>query len=127
MLHFRLDAWRLTSDFATLQPPFLIPTGPNEVFYHDVPNAQYWTDLLVKHPRAAQYDDVVNHEAFREVPVTSLVCEDDKALPAEVQRMMIGRIEEQGVEMKVESAGASHSVFLSMPEVVVEVVGRAAA
>ncbi len=111
----------------TIQPPFLTPTNPHEHFYHDVPNAQHWMEQLVKHPRSAQYDNAVSHEAFRDVPVTFLLCEEDKAIPVEVQIMMIGKIEEQGVEVTVERCGASHSVFLSMPSRVVEVVGRVSA
>jgi hypothetical protein len=44
----------------------------------------------------------------------------------EVQKMMIGRIEEASVEVKtIESCEGSHSPFLSMPKEVAEVVDRA--
>ena len=69
----------------------------------------------------------MSHESFREVPVMYLLCEQDQALPVEVQRMMVRRIEEAGVENVVlESCGGSHSPFLSMPETATEVVARAA-
>jgi hypothetical protein len=81
---------------------------------------------LLKHPKAAQFT-AVSHEAFREVPITYLLCENDQALPVGVQKMMIGRIEEVGVKVgTIESCEGSHSPFLSMPEKVVEVVVRAA-
>ena len=80
----------------------------------------------MKHPKAAQFT-AVSHEAFREVPITYLLCENDQALPIGVQKMMIGRIEEAGVNVgTIESCEGSHSPFLSMPEKVVEVVVRAA-
>jgi hypothetical protein len=79
----------------------------------------------VKLPKAAQFT-AVSHEAFRDVPVTYLLCEQDQALPAEVQKMMIGRIEDVGVKVDVESCMGRHSPFLSMPETLVEVVVRAA-
>jgi len=41
----------------------------------------------------------VSHETFLEVPITYLLCENDHALPGEVQKMMIGRIEEAGVKV----------------------------
>jgi hypothetical protein len=95
-------------------------------FYHDTADPQNWAAQLTKHPKAAQHT-AVSHEAFREVPVTYLLCEQDKALPLEVQRMMAGRIQKAGVEnVSLESCTASHSPFLSMPEIVLEVVMRAA-
>jgi len=81
---------------------------------------------LLKHPNVAQFT-TVNHEAFREVPITYLLRENDQALPVEVQKVMIGRIEEAGVKVgTVESREGSHSPFLRMPEKVVEVVVRTA-
>ena len=81
---------------------------------------------LLKHPRAAQFT-AVSHEAFREVPVTYLLCEQDQALPVEIQQMMVGRLEEAGAKVAtVETCAGSHSPFLSIPETVVEVVVRAA-
>ena len=81
---------------------------------------------MLKHPKAAQFT-AVSHEAFREVPVTYLLCENDQGLPVEVQKMMFGKIEEAGVKVvTIESCEGSHSPFLSMPEKVVEVVVRAA-
>lgn len=86
----------------------------------------HWSAQLVKHPKIAQYT-AVSHEAFREVPVTYLLCEKDKAIPVEVQKMMIDKMEESGVKVgRIESCQGSHSPFLSMPEKVVEVVVRAA-
>jgi hypothetical protein len=80
----------------------------------------------LKHPKAAQFT-AVSHEAFREVPITYLLCENDHALPVEVQKVMIGRIEEAGVKVgTIESCEGSHSPFLSMPAKVTEVIVRAA-
>lgn len=105
---------------------FLDVVEPELHFYHDTADPQNWAAQLTKHPKAAQYT-AVSHEAFREVPVMYLLCEQDQALPVEVQRMMVRRIEEAGVENVVlESCGGSHSPFLSMPEKVTEVVARAA-
>ena len=69
----------------------------------------------------------MSHEAFREAPVTYLLCEQDQAVPVVVQQMMVGRLEETGAKVEtVETCTGSHSPFLSMPETVVEVVVRAA-
>ena len=95
-------------------------------FYHDTADPKHWSAQLLKHPKAAQFT-AVSHETFREVPVTYLLCEKDQALPVEVQKMMISRIEEAGVKVgTVETCEGSHSPFLSMPEKVVDVVIKAA-
>jgi hypothetical protein len=95
-------------------------------FYADTADPKHWFSMLLKHSKAAQFA-AVSHEAWREVPVTYLLCEKDQALPVEVQKMMIGRIKEAGGKVgTVESCEGSHSPFLSMPETVVEVVVRAA-
>jgi pimeloyl-ACP methyl ester carboxylesterase len=105
---------------------FLGVEDPNQRFYHDTADPGHWSAQLLKHPKAAQFT-AVSHEAFREVPITYLLCENDQALPMGVQKMMIGRIEEVGVKVgTIESCEGSHSPFLSMPEKVVEVVVRAA-
>ena len=92
---------------------FLSVEDPAKVLYADTADPQHWVAQLLKHPKAAQFT-AVSHEAFRDVSgVTYLLCEQDRALPVEVQRMMIGRIEnEAGVAVgKVEScAGGPYSI-----------------
>jgi hypothetical protein len=79
----------------------------------------------VVHPTSAQWADVT-HEAFREIPVTYLLCENDAGLPLEVQRMMCGRIEALGVNVDYENCEAGHSPFLSMPNKLGEIISRIA-
>jgi hypothetical protein len=98
---------------------------PEDRFYHDTKDPKHWASMLVTHPTSAQWDPV-NHEAWREIPVTYLVSEKDEALPAAVQRMMIGRLEAEGIEVTQESCDASHSPFLSMPDKLAEITLRVA-
>ena len=104
----------------------IVPVNTNDVFYHDTKDPSYWTSQLLKHPKAAQTVATVSKEAWRSIPVTYLVCENDHALPSFVQKMLVGKVEEAGVKVDVETCSASHSPFLSMPDKVVEVIERAA-
>lgn len=82
--------------------------------------------MLVSQAHAAPTAPV-SHESWREIPVTYLVCEKDNALPAELQRMMVDRIQKEGIDVTIEHCDAGHSPFISMPERVMEVIARAAA
>ncbi|GMG23517.1 unnamed protein product [Aspergillus oryzae] len=77
--------------------------------------AAAWAKKLVVHPKSAQFDTISN-EAYRSIPATYIVCEQDAALIPMVQEMMIGNVRKVGVDIDVERLPASHSPFLSMPE-----------
>lgn len=98
-------------------------TNPDMHFYNDVSDPQAWVDKLVTHPTDAQHDPV-GSEAWRTVPTSYIVCEKDQALPPALQMMMVGRVQQEGVEVCVETCSGSHSPFLSVPERVVEIVAR---
>jgi len=118
-------------------PPWLSPNDkgtidvddPGDHFYHDLTPEETtrWTSRLVRHPTAAQFNapkGTKGKAAWRSIPVTYLVCRNDRALPEAVQEMMASRIEkaDSGVVVHREYCEASHSPFLSMPDRVVEVV-----
>ena len=94
-------------------------------FYNDLPppEQQHWISELLKSPRITNYT-AVSHIAYLYHPVTYLFCENDQALPLEVQNMMVETIRGLGVKIDVETCKAGHSPFLSMPEQVLEVVRK---
>jgi homoserine acetyltransferase len=98
---------------------------PDVHFYNDLAPevAKHFSAQLTVHPTSAQWTDV-SHEAFKEIPVTYLLCENDQALPLEVQKMICGRIEAMGVKVDYESCSAGHSPFLSMPDQLAEIVEK---
>lgn len=65
----------------------------------------------------------VTYTAYREIPSTYIVCENDNALPLSMQERMIAQGE--GV-FHVERCQEGHSPFLSNPEFVVECLRKAA-
>ncbi|EEU35172.1 uncharacterized protein NECHADRAFT_97604 [Fusarium vanettenii 77-13-4] len=114
-------------------PPYLtsisngtiIWTDPIGHLYNDLPQeeAQWAEKLMVAHGHKVQYTPIdCNKVAWRVIPLTYIVCENDQALPGFVQDMMIAKAEEQGVSVRQYRLQASHSPFLSMPDKVSEIV-----
>lgn len=58
----------------------------------------------------------VSYAAWKNIPVSYLVCEDDQALLVQGQDGMIEIVRGKGVEVEVTRLKASHSPFLSMPD-----------
>ncbi|KAB8271305.1 Alpha/beta hydrolase fold-1 [Aspergillus minisclerotigenes] len=116
----------LAGMFGGQVPPFitiddekgmLTVPDPATFFFNDLPSeeAAAWAKKLVVHPKSAQFDPISN-EAYRSIPATYIVCEQDAALIPMVQEMMIENVRKAGVDIDVERLPASHSPFLSMPE-----------
>ncbi|KAF2502746.1 alpha/beta-hydrolase, partial [Lophium mytilinum] len=63
------------------------------------------------------------HAAWREVPSTYLICENDNCLPAFVQELMTNT---PGSLFEVERCSAGHFPTLSMPKFTADVIRRAA-
>lgn len=120
-------------------PPWLTPNdegtididNPHFHFYHDLlPEEQDdCASRLVAHPTVAQFEAMkmpLTKSAWRTIPVMYLLCKDDKALPVEVQEMMIGRIEkdEPGLIVDREYLPASHTPFISVPDRIMAVMMR---
>ncbi|GAB1198169.1 hypothetical protein APSETT444_007477 [Aspergillus pseudonomiae] len=113
---------------------FIPPSGsslavpdPATVFFNDLPSeeAATWAKKLVVHPKSAQFDPI-SREAYRNIPTTYIVCEQDAGLIPLVQEMMIENVRKAGVDIDVERLSASHSPFLSMPEETAKLVLRIA-
>ncbi|KUJ08693.1 alpha/beta-hydrolase [Mollisia scopiformis] len=98
---------------------------PARRLYNDLPTAEqeHWVSLLRPHPEIASLTPLTN-VGYKYVPSTYLFCENDQALPLEVQKSMVASVEGEvfGGKMGEVSCGAGHSPFLSMPEKVVEVI-----
>ncbi|RSL43649.1 hypothetical protein CEP54_015007 [Fusarium duplospermum] len=114
-------------------PPYLtsMPNGtivwtdPIGHLYNDLVSKEgQWAEkLIVAHGHKAQYTPIdCTKVAWREIPLTYIVCEKDQALPGFVQDMMIAKVEAEGIPVKQYRLKSSHSPFLSMPDKVAEVV-----
>src|SRR5262245_39434569 len=98
---------------------------PGTRFYNDLPppQQQHWISQLVKTTAQTQTTPI-DHLAYLYHPITYLFCENDQALPIDVQRMMVQMVKDAGVHVVEETCTSGHSPFLSMPERVLEVVER---
>ncbi|MCJ1362788.1 hypothetical protein MMC16_001894 [Acarospora aff. strigata] len=121
-------SWRRESELThrpacATQGDYIYTTDTREHLYNDLdePTSDYWTSTL-KHHSAPTFQCPVTYAAWRDIPSTYLFCEKDNAVPLEVQKALV----EKAGGFQTETCSAGHSPFLSQPEVVVDVIRRAA-
>lgn len=96
---------------------YALPKDPKDVFFHDVEPAlaeesvarlgfQSWQAITQE----------LTHAVWKTVPSTYVICDDDRALPPEVQEILAQRAS------RVLHLASSHSPFLSMPEKLAELI-----
>jgi len=116
-------SWRVDDDgFAEI----IVPA--RELFYHDLPTAEgdEWVAKIRKQSiRAFTEDRDVVFTGWQDVPVWTLITMDDKALPPEVQQMLVEAVKDQA-SITVREIDSSHSPMLSRPKEVVEFMLEAA-
>jgi hypothetical protein len=93
-----------------------------EVFYDDMPleEAQRMEKMLVCFGGSPSRTPIkCDKAAWRVLPVTYLLAELDQAVPSLLQEMMISRIKNEGIDVRIVRIAAGHSLLISMPEQVV--------
>ena len=97
------------------------------MFYHDLPApiAESWASKLLRHS-CVTFFVAAKSAAWRTIPSTYLVCEDDRAIKVFVQDAMVKMCQDSGAPMVTERIFTSHSPFLAKPNEVVAFVRRAA-
>ena len=100
------------------------PSDPVDHFYHDIDPkvAEEAVKKTGRHSIAAKWSEPT-YAAWKHIPSTYLVCEEDRAIPLAVQEAWISQ---PGANFTVERCTSAHSPFLSMPDYTAEVVRRAA-
>jgi Alpha/beta hydrolase family len=100
----------------------LRPIDPRNIFYNDLDEetAQSWVSKLKVHswPTLAS---PLSYAAWQHVPSAYLLCEADQAIPIQAQEGMVA-----ASGMVSERCSASHSPFLSQPEVTASFIRRQA-
>lgn len=98
--------------------------NPGPVFYNDVPpeTAQKFGSLL-QHHAWPTFTTPLSYAAYRDVPSTYLICEQDAAIPLPGQQAMVAF---GGENLTRVVCSAGHSPMLSMPETVVNLIRNAA-
>ncbi|KAF2736855.1 alpha/beta-hydrolase [Polyplosphaeria fusca] len=97
------------------------------VFYQDLPPAdqEKYAAMIKKHSFGTKKAKSTG-AAWREIPLTYLICEDDLAIPLFAQELMTNAVKDMGGEIETERLKSSHSPFLSHPNYVVDWIRRAA-
>ena len=98
---------------------------PDHHFYNDLPKQQqdHWISILKPNPAITQLTPI-SYTAYMRHPVTYLFCENDQAVPLQVQKTMVAS---NGPHFQTETCASGHSPFLSMPETVLKIVEKIAA
>nr|RBQ88859.1 hypothetical protein FVER53263_14107 [Fusarium verticillioides] len=103
----------------------LVPTDPIQLFYHDLPEeeAQWAKSTMVAHGTDVQCAPInCQKVAWRVVPLSYTICEEDQGLLSFLQEGMIEKVEEQGVIVQKYRLPSSHSPFLSIPQKLASIV-----
>lgn len=100
-------------------------TQAKDICYNDLSDAdaEHWTSLIKHHSYGAFFSKTT-YPAWKHIPATYLLCEDDHAIPIEQQEKMV-KLVGQG-NWTTERCKCSHSPFLSEPEFTSQVIRRAA-
>ena len=98
---------------------------PGHRFYNDLDEKAraHWVSELRPTPTVTQTTPLT-YVAYMHHPVSYLFCTNDAALDVEIQKMMVARLEKNGIEVHTETCSSGHSPFPSMPEQVLELVNR---
>lgn len=111
--------------------PISKPTLPQEPYVHILPQAArtFYNDLPVAEQEAwlakvrphayATMTAKAPAAAWKEIPTSYLVCENDLAIPVFAQEGMTEMARGMGGEVEVTRVKSGHSPFLSIPEEVV--------
>ncbi len=93
---------------------------PVSMFYHDVPPEEAERrKTQIKHHSRATLGSNITYAAQKYIPTTYLLCKEDQTIPYERQ---VKLVEDAGVKITAVTCDASHSPFLSQPELVVKVI-----
>jgi pimeloyl-ACP methyl ester carboxylesterase len=98
----------------------------HDLFCQDVPTPQAARMAVTQRPatQEALTEPSGERSLWREVPSCFLIGEDDRIIPAELQRWMAERA---GARRTIEIPGASHAITVSQPDATAQLILEAAA
>ena len=94
---------------------------PDTLLFNDIPEDEKAKWLSTLKPQPGQgWDDVVSYTGWKDVPSTYLICEEDRALPVQLQEQLAGL-----ASSKIERCSSGHVPQVSEPRRVMEVIKSA--
>ncbi|KAE8449320.1 hypothetical protein EG329_008221 [Mollisiaceae sp. DMI_Dod_QoI] len=114
-------------EFYDVQKPWVKVKGAENLFYNDLAPDQpsYWASQLLPHSYATKFQGTKS-VAWKKIPSSYLICEDDNAISPFVQEAMVKQCQDEGAEMDVERIKSGHSPFLSKVNETADFLRRAA-
>jgi pimeloyl-ACP methyl ester carboxylesterase len=105
---------------------YIVRDGFNDIFCQDVPASQAAGMAATQRPatQEALFAPSGERPLWRELPSWFLIGEEDRLIPAELQRFMAERA---GSQRTVEIPGASHAIALSQAQTTADLILEAAA
>jgi len=89
------------------------------------PDAIAWTRKLGKHSHVS-FDGKLTYPAYRYIPITYLICENDKTLPRDFQESMVELASKECPwEADILRCSAGHVPNVTQPESVIRAIRRA--
>ena len=85
------------------------------MFFHDVPNGAEWAKALGPHAWATKIAPATG-TAYMTIPCAYLLCKNDRAIPFEVQQMLIHRAREGGAQFETEIIETAQTPWLAAPD-----------
>jgi len=95
-----------------------------DVTFTDLPHEDgvAWTLKMDEHS-ALSFTTSLSYAGYKDLPVSYLLCERDKAVPPEIQQSIIDMIEaESGKKVDVHKVQADHCPWISAPDEVIWVI-----
>ncbi|KAF6793712.1 hypothetical protein CSOJ01_13886 [Colletotrichum sojae] len=112
--------WFILSENDTV----VFPDKPEDIFYNDLDQEATNEEILRLRPHSYRtFFSKLTYAAWRDVPVTYILCEQDNAIPRAAQQKMI---DDARVPVSIEVVDAGHSSFVNKPELVVAALRWAA-
>ncbi|PLW18107.1 hypothetical protein PCANC_12707 [Puccinia coronata f. sp. avenae] len=105
------------------QDGLIWPAGPENLFYNDLPRglAVELSHLLQPHS-AGTFSSPLDHEAYRFIPSSYLICTEDNAIPLAAQEEMLA--DKLRYFLLVERLASGHLPFISRPQETVKFIAK---
>ncbi|EPE29621.1 alpha/beta-Hydrolase [Glarea lozoyensis ATCC 20868] len=111
-----------TTGFATLV------VDPLPLFYHDLSAEEgaFWVKKLLKQSLKPMFEGgEYVYAGWKDVPVVAVISTDDRSFPVDAQKFFAQSAKDAGGDVTIKELFSSHSLMLSKPKEVVEIMTEA--
>jgi pimeloyl-ACP methyl ester carboxylesterase len=101
---------------------------PLPLFYHDISaeEGEFWVKRLLKQSLKPMFEGgEYVYAGWKDVPVVAVIPTDDRSFPAEAQKFFAQGAKDAGGDVTIKELFSSHSLMLSKPKEVVEIMTEA--